>query len=93
MTGLNQSGDKISAVAMLSSQQIDVLRLVAKGLTYREVANALHLSQRAVQYHMDQIKDKLDVASRAEAITQAVGLGVIDATLLSDHRLKLLADD
>lgn len=78
MTGLTQSGDKVSAVAMLSSQQIDVLRLVAKGLTYREVANALHLSQRTVQYHMDQIKDKLNVVSRAEAITQAVGLGVID---------------
>ncbi len=72
MTDIAQTGDTTPGVALLSSHQLDVLRLVAQGLTYREVAERLHLSQRTVQYHIAQIKDKLNVASRAEAVGEAI---------------------
>ncbi len=72
MTDMAQTGQPVPSVALLSSQQLDVLRLVAQGRTYREVADQLHLSQRTVQYHMDQVKDKLNVASKAEAVTEAI---------------------
>ena len=52
----------------LSSRQWDVLRLVAAGQTYKEVALNLHLSESTIKYHMGQILEKLHVQNRAEAI-------------------------
>lgn len=56
------------AASGLSSRQIKVLRLVAQGMTYKEVGAELHLSERTVRYHMEQIREQLGVANRAEAV-------------------------
>jgi two-component system NarL family response regulator len=78
MTNVTDIEDGRPGVSMLSGQQIDVLRLSAQGFTYREMAELLHLSQRTVQYHMDQIKSKLNVSSRSEAVAQAIQLGLVE---------------
>ena len=52
----------------LTPRQWDVLRLVAEGLIYKEVAARLHLSEKTIKYHMGQILEKLHLQNRAEAI-------------------------
>lgn len=51
----------------LTRRELDVLRLVAEGLTDREVADALFLSVRTVHAHLRSIYAKLAVSSRIAA--------------------------
>jgi predicted ATPase/DNA-binding CsgD family transcriptional regulator len=51
----------------LTARELDVLRLVAKGLTNAQVAEQLVVSQRTVHAHLRSIYSKLDVASRTAA--------------------------
>lgn len=61
----------------LTPREIDVLRLVAKGMTNREVGQELGISHRTVQGHLASIYDKLDANSRTEAVTEALKRGWI----------------
>ncbi|HEV2129198.1 MAG TPA: tetratricopeptide repeat protein [Thermomicrobiales bacterium] len=60
----------------LSQREVEVLRLVAAGLTNGEVADRLFLSRRTVDAHMRRIYDKLSLASRLEAIRYATQHGL-----------------
>jgi DNA-binding NarL/FixJ family response regulator len=61
----------------LTPREIDVLRLVAQGMTNREVGRDLGISHRTVQGHLASTYDKLDVSSRTEAVTAALKRGWI----------------
>jgi two-component system NarL family response regulator len=52
----------------LTSHQQEILRFVAQGMTYKEVAEQMHLSEQTIKYHMAQIVEKLHVENRAQAI-------------------------
>ncbi len=52
----------------LTPRQLEILRLVAKGLTYKEIGAALHLSEKTIKYHMGQILERLHLENRAQAI-------------------------
>jgi DNA-binding NarL/FixJ family response regulator len=56
----------------LTNREIDVLRLVARGLTNREIADELFLSPRTVHSHLYAIFRKLDVSSRSAATRYAL---------------------
>jgi DNA-binding NarL/FixJ family response regulator len=56
----------------LTPREIDVLRLVAKGMTNREVGQKLGISHRTVQGHLASTYDKLHANSRTEAVTEAL---------------------
>jgi DNA-binding CsgD family transcriptional regulator len=62
--------------AGLTTRQIDVMRLVAAGLTNSEIAARLFLSTRTVDHHVSAILGKLGVASREEVAARAAELGV-----------------
>jgi len=64
-------------VEPLTSREIEVLRLVAKGMTNREAGRRLGISHRTVQGHLGSIYDKLQVSSRTEAVTEALRRGWI----------------
>ena len=51
---------------LLMPRQMEVLRLVAGGMTYKEVGNELFISERTVKYHMRQILDQLHLNNRSE---------------------------
>ncbi len=51
----------------LSPRENDVLRMLAEGLTDREIATALIISPRTVETHVSNILRKLSVRNRAEA--------------------------
>jgi NarL family two-component system response regulator LiaR len=52
----------------LSSREVDIIKLAAKGLTNKEIADELHLSYRTVEGHMRDVFNKLGVGSRTEAV-------------------------
>ena len=61
----------------LTRRQAEVLRLVASGLTYKEVAGELALSERTVRYHVSEMIDRLHLQHRSQLLAYAgrVGLG------------------
>jgi non-specific serine/threonine protein kinase len=60
----------------LTERELEVVRLLADGLTNREIADALFVSQRTVATHIDHILSKLDVRSRTAAVAFAVRNGL-----------------
>jgi DNA-binding NarL/FixJ family response regulator len=59
------------AAAGLSTREVQVLRLVAAGLTNRAIAAELFISERTVERHVSNIFVKLDVSSRTGATAYA----------------------
>ncbi len=59
----------------LSSQQIVILRLVAQGLSSREIATQLYLSENTVKGYVQEILHRLGVKNRTEAVMVAVKHG------------------
>lgn len=62
----------------LSSREIEVLRLIAKGRANKEIARELAISENTVKDHMKNILSKLHVAARTEAVTAAAQRGIIE---------------
>ena len=61
----------------LSSREIEVLALVAKGANNREVASQLFISEATVKTHLLHIFSKLGVADRTAAVTTALERGIL----------------
>jgi LuxR family maltose regulon positive regulatory protein len=64
----------------LSERELEVLQLIAEGLTNPEIASRLFLSLHTVKTHARNIYGKLGVHNRTEAVTRAMALGVLPAT-------------
>jgi two-component system response regulator NreC len=62
----------------LSEREVDVLRLVALGLTNAEIAEQLFVSVRTVETHRSHIHQKLGIRSRAELVRLAREAGLLD---------------
>lgn len=60
----------------LNPRQLEILTLIAQGLTYSQVGETLHLSEATVRYHMSQILDKLHLKNRAQVISYAARHGL-----------------
>ena len=69
-----------SGAGELSSRERDVLGLVARGRSNREIARALFVSEATVKTHLGHVYDKLGVNDRAAAVAVAYDRGV-----LGDH--------
>jgi len=61
----------------LTARQVEVLRLVAAGLTYKEVGQQLALSERTVRYHMAEIMARLHLEHRSQVIAYAGKSGLM----------------
>ena len=68
---------RLKNTAQLSEREVEVLGLVAEGLTDAEVAERLYLSPRTVNHHLSSIYRKLGVPSRAAAAKEASKRGLI----------------
>ena len=62
----------------LSAREIEILRLVAKGLTNGEIAHLLTISPNTVKVHLSNIYEKTGAASRTEATMYGIEHGIID---------------
>ena len=61
----------------LTERELEVLHLVARGLSNKEVAKAIGRMEETVKIHLKNIFAKLDVTDRTEAVTVALGRGLI----------------
>lgn len=61
----------------LTSREVDILSLVARGMTNKSIAQKLHISPRTVEAHLSHIYQKLEVESRTEAAILAQKKGWI----------------
>jgi len=66
-----------SLVEPLSAREIEVLQLVAQGLTNKQVADRLYLSLHTVKAHARNIYGKLGVGNRTQAVARAKALGIL----------------
>lgn len=66
-----------TAIGVLTEREDEVLRLVAKGLTNRQVGERLFISAKTVSVHMSNLLSKLGVSGRAEAVSVAHQRGLI----------------
>ncbi len=64
-------------VESLTHRELEVLQLMARGLTNRQIARRLEISEHTVKFHAAAILGKLTARSRAEAVARAIGLGWI----------------
>ena len=63
---------EIGSGGVLSAREMEILLLVARGLSNRQVANALILSEATVKRHLANIYPKMGVSSRGEAVRRAL---------------------
>jgi len=61
----------------LTEREIDVLRLLARGRSNKEIASDLTLGEKTVKTHVSNILSKLSVASRTQAALYAVRIGLV----------------
>ena len=59
--------EQLTALAVLTHREREVLALVADGRTNRDIADALYIEARTVEKHVEHIRAKLGARSRAEA--------------------------
>src|SRR5437899_5491188 len=61
----------------LTTRELEVLRMVAKGWGNKEIATALNIAEVTVKLHVSHVLEKLNVKDRTEAATAAVQRGII----------------
>jgi serine/threonine protein kinase/DNA-binding CsgD family transcriptional regulator len=62
----------------LTSRELEVLQLLARGLSNKQIARAMSITPRTVNFHLDNIYSKLGVSSRTEAVIAAMRQGILD---------------
>ncbi|MBX7254553.1 MAG: response regulator transcription factor [Candidatus Promineofilum sp.] len=68
-----------AAYEPLSERELEVLALAARGYTNKAISAQLFISDRTVQGHLAHIYGKLQAATRTEAVTRAMALGLLAA--------------
>ena len=62
----------------LTPRELEVLKLLAKGLQNKEIAAQLFISERTVKFHVSSILNKLGAGNRTEAVTTAIQQGLVE---------------
>jgi DNA-binding NarL/FixJ family response regulator len=68
---------KSTGMDALSDREIEVLDLMAKGVSNKDIADQLSITQSTVKTHVTSIFQKLNVTTRTEAVTTALKRGII----------------
>jgi two-component system NarL family response regulator len=61
----------------LTQRELEILEMVVRGLTNKQIGNALHISENTARNHINSIIRKLDVSGRTEAATAAIQQGLV----------------
>lgn len=63
--------------AELSERELDVLRLVARGMRNKDIADQLGITERTVKFHMNAVLAKLGAGDRTQALVEALRRGLV----------------
>lgn len=69
--------NRAGSINELTPREMDVLRLLAEGLSNRKIGERLSINERTVKYHVAAILAKLEAANRTEAVMRAIERGLI----------------
>lgn len=79
MKGFAEASHQGAETALsLTEREIELLQLVAEGMSNRAIAQTLSVSENTVKYHLRNILQKLDAQNRTEAVTNAIQAGLLD---------------
>jgi DNA-binding NarL/FixJ family response regulator len=69
-----RSGEKpgVSAIESLSDRELEVFRMIGRGMKTREIAESLHISMKTVQVYCARIKEKLKLADATQLLREAM---------------------
>jgi DNA-binding NarL/FixJ family response regulator len=72
-----QTDSEAQPIEELTERELQVLSLLSEGLSNREIASRLDISEHTAKFHVNSILGKLSAASRTEAAIKAARLGLI----------------
>jgi DNA-binding NarL/FixJ family response regulator len=61
----------------LTARELEIMRLLARGLTNREIANVYNISANTVKNHLNSLMSKLEVADRTDAVSFCLARGIV----------------
>jgi NarL family two-component system response regulator LiaR len=70
--------DQLGVPEALTPREKEVLQLLAQGMTNKEIASVLVITERTVKFHVSSILQKFDRGNRTEAVRTALELGLIE---------------
>ena len=73
-----QSSEKSQGIDGLTGREMEMLRLIAKGMLAKEIARALAVSEKTVRNHISSIYRKLDIYDRSQVVIYAMKNGLVD---------------
>lgn len=79
----NKAPDSDRHSVHFSARELDVIRLAARGMSNKDIADELHLSRRTVEGNLRTVFNKLGVGSRTEAVIQILVKGLLTLEDLS----------
>jgi DNA-binding NarL/FixJ family response regulator len=68
--------DRAARTAGLTARELEIVQAVAQGLSNREIANRLHITEPTVKFHLSNVYRRLRVSNRTEAARWALSTGV-----------------
>jgi DNA-binding NarL/FixJ family response regulator len=71
-------GEEEETGSVLTDRELEILQIIAKGLSNNEAAKVLGLSKATIRTHLEHIYEKLDVTNRVEAVTEGIRQGIIN---------------
>lgn len=74
---IRQGGPAVETEEQLTDREREILHLIARGLSNKEIAAALFISDNTVKTHISNLFEKLGVNDRTQAVTTALRLGLI----------------
>jgi DNA-binding NarL/FixJ family response regulator len=77
LVGPREPAEPPPTVGELTSREREVVQLLAEGLSNKEIAQRLDISEHTAKFHIGRILGKLDADSRTEAVVRAVRWGLV----------------
>lgn len=75
--GSNDQEPELIVAVVLTKRELDVLKLLAQGLSAKEIAKRLKLTQRAVESVVDKIRVKTRTRNRTHMVAYAIEQGLL----------------